>query len=362
MIVNGIDIVGYQWAKFVKSDVVKHEIDGKDIVLYGNNSRDFAHLFEVRSEVDIVDSEFIDVSPAEISRIGSIWVQSNTVDEVLLNIILTDTEASKVLVSNNSVLLVVHKDDVIRLDLGRLSEDVKILKFAKEPSAKIGNVRNFRVRKDEKVDLPYYSESIYPMNGKFMTNMNYARCLNRLNHELTKILPGFNLIVGKRDRVNQHPNTIYCEYDQMEIIHRHFFRSLRRNIMHKLPVRYEFRVADDIKYAKLQYEISNYDFITNICELTVNDDNTGTPWTFAMHWEVEPFNVDLLDPKTGEETVSRTIRCTCNIHLFTSIDNYVTDLTKFKDDIINRIELEYTTCDKKVSAFTLINYDGTFTD
>ena len=115
--------------------------------------------------------------------------------------------------------------------------------------------------------------------------------------------------------------------------------------MHVLPVNYEFRVTDDIKYAKLHYEMSNYDFITNICELTVNDDE-NKPWVFAIHWTVEPFEVDNQDPKTGNDTVGRSIKCVANLHLFTSIDNYVADITKVKDDIIEIIKANYQPCNE----------------
>lgn len=346
MIANGIDIVGYDWVKFVKSDNIHHEVDGKDIILYGNTSNDFSYLFDIVSSVEINDSEYIDVSPAVISKIGSVSVQSNTVDQVLLNIILTDTEETKVLVSNNNVVIICNVNDKSSINLGSVSDKIKILNLAKEYGTSLGNIRNARITKNDKILQPYYNNEVYPLNNVFYTNVSYTRALNRLNAEILSKLPkGFDFVIGKRDHTNSKPNTVYCDYTQMEIEHKHFFRELRRNIMHVLPVNYEFRVTDDIKYAKLHYEMSNYDFITNICELTVNDDE-NKPWVFAIHWTVEPFEVDNQDPKTGNDTVGRSIKCVANLHLFTSIDNYVADITKVKDDIIEIIKANYQPCNE----------------
>lgn len=344
MIVNGIDIIGYEWVKFVKSDNVHHEIKNRDIILYGNNSKDFSYLFDIVSSVDINDSEYIDVSPGVISRIGSISVQSNSVEPILLNIILTDTEQTEVLLSNLSVTLIVNTNDKRSLNLGLISEKIKIISLAKDYSAEIGNIRNVRIFKDKKLNEPYYNSLTYSLNNVFYTNVTFTRALNRLNYEIAKLLPGFDFIIGKRDRTNETPNSIYCSYSEMEIEHRHFFRELRRNMMHKLLVNYEFRVTDDIKFTKLQYEMSNYDFITNICELVINDDNDEIPWSFAIHWTIEPYQVDLFDPKTNNDTVSRSVKCTAELHLFTSIDNYVKDIRKKRDDIINNIKVKYEPC------------------
>lgn len=344
MIVNGIDIVGYNWVKFVKSDQVHHIVNDDDIILYGTNSRDFSYLFEIVSNVAICDSEYIDLMNEGPSRIGSILVESNSVDTVMLDLILTDSEKTKVLASRYSVIILYNPIDG-PLDFGWISKTVKVLKFKElYPQSQehpIGNIRNARITKDHPFQGEFYDYSIRQLNNAFYTNMNYTRALNRLNYEIAKRMPEFNMIVGKVDRVNEKADTIYVDYSELTVEHKKFFRELRRNIAHTLPVTYEFRVTDDVKYHRYSYEMSNYDFITNICRLTVNDD-TGEPWTFSIHWEVEPMSVDLKDPHNGNDTVGRSIKCTANIHLFTSIDKYVGSLVK-------RIEANY---DKDTSVIT----------
>lgn len=344
MIVNGVDIVGYDWVKFVKSNKVNHVIEGKDIILYGNNSTDFSYLFKIVKSVPITDSEYIDVTPGVISKIGSVSVQSNTVDPVLFNVILTDTEETKVIVSNLSVMIICNIEDKDTINLGAISDQICILNIAKDYGKSLGNIKNATIMKDVKLDNQFYNSTIYTLNNCFYTNMNYTRALNRLNAEIIKLMPEFDFKLGKIDEIKSKPNSIYCNYSQLEIIHHKFFMKLRRNMMHKLPVNYEIIVADDIKYARYMYEMSNYDFLTNICELTVNDDNDDIPWTFAIHWEVEPFEIDLIDPKTGNQNVSRSIKLIANLYLFTSIDNWVSCLKHKKDEVIEKVEFGYFAC------------------
>lgn len=365
MIVNGIDIIGYEWVKFVKSEKVYHEIDGKDIILYGLNNSDFSNLFTIINSVPIEDSEYIDVTPGVISKVGSISIQSNSVNPVLLNVILTDTEDTKILVDENIVTIICNENDRKTINLGAISEEIKVLQLGKDYGAELGNIRNKLIKKDEKIVDIYDSSKIYSLNNCFYTNMNYTRALNRLNYEIMKLLPDFDFKLGKIDSVKLFENTVYCSYSQMEVEHRHFFRSLRRNMMHMLPVNYELYITDDIKYAKLQYETSNYDFITNICELEVNDDNDNLPWKFAIHWEIEPFNVDLFDPKTGNNNVARSIKLTANIHLFTSIDNWVSCIKHQRPPKVEDTRIKYVTChneDNMVKEYAIITPNYTIVD
>ena len=339
MIVNGIDIKGYDWVKFVRSDVPHHEIEDRDIILYGNNSNDFASLFDIVNSVPITDSEFIDVSPGAISRIGSVSIQSNSVDPVTLDIILTNSESTKVLVSHNSVLLIVNAKDADTIDLGEISDKIKLLNLGKDRTAKLGNIRNARILPRKATIESYYDERVYPLTNAFKVNVGYSRYINKLNSEIMKILPDMTFVMGKRDKTNDKPDSIYCWYDTLNIVHKHFFRKLRRNIMHKLPVNYEFRITNSVKFFKLLYETSNYDFLTNICQLEAIDDD-GNPWVFAIHWEISEPDIDLFDPKNGNDTVSASVKAVAQINFFTAIDNYVKGIAK-RADQVKHIEVTY---------------------
>lgn len=340
MIVNGIDIVGYDWVRFVRSDVPHHEIDDRDIILYGNNSNEFSYLFDIVNSVPIQDSEYIDVSPGAISRIGSVSIQSNSVEPVSLDLILTNSESTKVLVSHNSVLIIVNKKDEDTIDFGAISDKIKLLKLGKSTrNFNLGNIRNARILPRIATISDYYDSRIYPLTNAFKVNVGYTRYINKLNQEIMKVLPDMNLIVGKRDRTNDKPDTIYCWYDTLNITHRHFFKTLRRNMMHKLPVNYEFRITNSVKFFKLLYETSNYDFITNICQLEAIDDD-GNPWTFAIHWEINEPDIDLFDPKNGNDTVSASVKATAQIHFFTAMDNYIKGIAK-RADLVKHIEVTY---------------------
>lgn len=210
MIVNGIDIIGYDWVKFYRSYDIRYEIESSDILLYGATSTDFSYLFNIVETVDIFDSEYINISAGEISQVGSVSVQSNTADEILLNVILTDTDTTKIIKENTSVTIICNSSDMTSINLGDVSEQIKVLKLWKPDDKPLGNIRNIRISKDSHFKIPYYNEHIYSLDNLYYTNMNYTRALNKLNFEISKKLPEFTMVLGKRDKTNSKPNTIYC--------------------------------------------------------------------------------------------------------------------------------------------------------
>lgn len=342
MYVNGIDIVGYDYVQFHRSSVVKHIVEGTDIHLYGTKSTDFKKLFSVDKSVDIADSEYIDVRPGLVSKVGSIAIQSNSVDEVLLNILLVGDMDTRAIVSDYQVIILINKDDNDNnsIDLDLLNSQIKVLKVAKEYGAKFGNVRNLRISPRTQINEPYYNfNTVYLSSDRLEVNLGFQGYLNHLNMQLKKLLPDFDLVPARKWVDKNQPNTILFTYREIKKNRgKKLFKRLRRNMSHELEVEYEFKITDDTKFFRMFYEMSNYDFITNICELTAFD-RSGVPWTYAIHWEIDNTDLDLSDVKGGNDTVCKSIRARAIISYFTEMDKYYYDLVKIINVTINMISL-----------------------
>lgn len=324
MIANGLDIIGYDFVKFVRSSSIRTEINGTDIILYGTNSSDFRGTFEVYEDKPIVDSEFIDIRPARISRIGTISIQPNTVDDIILNVAIVNDSATDIIVNGNSVIVLVNVSDIYSVDLNALSLRIKLVKLAKDPTRPVSNIRNYVIRARVGVRDEFENIVERSISNPNLTSLNFPRYLNKLNLEIKNILTDFDLFIGRKEFDKKLPNTIICTYSEIARDNpggrgKKLFKKLRRNIMHQVEVTYEFRIQEDYRFLKLYYEMSNYDLVTNITEIEVND-SEGKPWVAAVHWEVDPTDLDLSDVKNGNENVFRTIRAKATIHYFTVID------------------------------------------
>ena len=329
MYVNGIDIVGYDYVKFHKSLTVKHVVDGSDIHLYGNKSDDFKYLFKVDKSVDITDSEYIDVKPGLISKVGSIAIQPNSVNEILLDILIVGDQETRAIVSDYQVIILINSDENNQntIDLAGLNKSIKVLSIAKDYGSKFGNVRNLRINKDVKIIAPYYNFATnYVTSDRYEVNIGYPTYLNHLNREIKSLLPDFDIFPARKNKDKVQPNTIIFTYREIKKFRgKKLFKQIRRNMSHELEIEYEFRVADDTQFLRLFYEMSNYDFITNICELNVLASN-GTEWTYAISWEIDNTEFELTDVKGGNETVCKTIRARASMTYFTSLDKYLPNL------------------------------------
>lgn len=329
MIVNGLDITGYEYVKFTYSPNINHNIEGSDILLSGTKSDDFGYLFPVIKSVDIKNTDYISLE-SKPSLIGNILVTPKVTSSIMFDVIVTNE--TKVIESDSHCIIFINNSTDPETVLNSINSN--LVELSKVNVGPIGSCRSQIIKYDFPITREFEDFVKIVLSDKFRTSINYTSILNVLNSKLLELLPEFNLIVGKKDRDNTSPLVIRCDYDGIKKDQKKMFRRLRRHMLHKISVNYEFKINDTTRYLKMFYEMSNYDFITNICQLSTKDFN-GIDHVFAIHWTLEDVDLDLQDPKNGGTSVANYIKAKAEIHYNTKLDRYI-------NDIITKINIIYS--------------------